>query len=236
MRFNRQIATSDFTIIERTMRFLKYIGVFGLLFMLAVPSQGQMRGGGKKLKKVTCPIVEGGKRNYSLGVRVGDPYGITGKVYLKNRWGVEVILGRTFAALHNVANKEAFDKLGNLSYDTTTYLGHEVKHSYVLAIRAAKHFNIGGYTGLDWYAAAGVQGRYYQAHYVFQFSEDALTNVTSYDETIISAGPEVAIGIEFVIPYQPLGIFAEVGAFSDVLNGDLVPKFLGGLGFRYNFR
>ncbi len=236
MRFNRQIATSDFTIIERTMRFLKYIGVFGLLFMLAVPSYGQMRSGGKKLKKVTCPIVEGNKRNYSLGVRVGDPYGITGKVYFKNRWGVEVILGKTFAALHNVANKEAFDKLGNLSYDTTTYLGHEVKRSYVVAIRAAKHFSIGGYTGLDWYAAAGVQGRYYQSHYVFQYTEAALTNVTSYDDTIISGGPDVAIGIEFVVPYQPLGIFAEVGAFSDVLNGDLVPNFLGGLGFRYNFK
>ena len=218
------------------MRFLKYTAVFVLLFLLSSPSNGQMRSGGKKLKKVTCPIVEGGKRNYSLGARIGDPYGITGKVYLKDRWGVEIILGRTFAALHNVANKEAFDALGNLSYDTTSYLGHQVKRSYVVAIRAAKHFNIRGYNGLDWYAAGGVQGRYYQAHYVFQFSEDALTNVTSYDETIFSIGPEVAIGIEFIIPYQPLGIFAEVGAFSDIFNSDLMPQFQGGLGFRYNFK
>lgn len=218
------------------MRFFKYTSIILLLLMLTAPGYGQMRSGGKKLKKVTCPIIEGGKTNYSLGARVGDPFGLTGKAYFKKRWGVEIILGKTFASLHNVANKQAFDKLGNLSYDTTSYLGHEVRHSYVAALRVAKHFNIGGHTGLDWYLAAGAQGRYYQSHYVFQFTEGLLTNVTNYDDTIISIGPDVAIGIEFVIPYQPLGIFAEVGAFSDLLNGDLVPDFLGGLGFRYNFR
>ena len=199
--------------------------------------QAQMRRGGKKLRKVECPIESGKDLTFSLGARIGDPYGITAKLYFPERLAVEMVAGRTFPGLHDQANEQAFNDEIELPYDETEYLGHEIRKLYTGQLRLVYHVDFPNYDGLDWYVALGGQVRYFEIHYVFEFinSNPPSANVSAVDEPYVTIGPELSVGIEYVIPYRTMSSFAEVGFFGDVNNGGLDSQFFGGLGIRYNF-
>ena len=218
------------------MKSAKFIALI-IAFTCIHTVQGQMRSGGKKLKKVACPIENGKELNFSLGARIGDPYGITAKMYFPERWGVELIAGRTFPGLHEQANEQVFNTEIDLPYDETEYLGHEVRKLYTGQLRLVYHVDFPNYDGLDWYVALGGQVRYYEIHYVFEFtsSNPPSANVSSINDPYTTLGPELSVGIEYVIPYRTMSSFAEIGVFGDVLNGGLNSQFFGGLGARYNF-
>lgn len=212
-----------------------------LLFFLFVMliysgSFAQMRSGGKKMKKVVCPIEDEKDLNFSLGPRLGDPYGLSIKVYFPKRWGLELVAGRTFPGLYDEANESVFNETITLPYDNTEYLGHDVRGLYTGELRLVYHVDFMQYSGVDWYVALGGQVRYYNIHYVFQYvnNNPPSSNVASTDDPYLAIGPELALGIEYVIPYRPLSSFAEVGVFGDVFNGGLKSKFFGGLGIRFN--
>ena len=209
-----------------------------IIFLASIhTAHAQMRRGGKKLKKVVCPIENGKDLNFSLGARIGDPYGITAKLYFPERLAVEMVAGRTFPGLHDEANEEAFNSGITLPYDETEYLGHDIRKLYTGQLRLVYHFDFPNYDGLDWYVALGGQIRYYEIHYVFEFtnSDPPSANVSSVDDPYTTLGPELSVGIEYVIPYRTISSFAEVGLFGDVYNGGLNQQFFGGLGIRYNF-
>ncbi|MDN5216036.1 hypothetical protein QQ020_28415 [Fulvivirgaceae bacterium BMA12] len=208
-----------------------------LLVICAHTVQGQMRRGGKKLKKVVCPIENGKDLNFSLGARIGDPYGVTAKMYFPERLAVELIAGRTFPGLHDEANEEVFNAEIELPHDQSEYLGHEIRKMYTGQLRMVYHLDFPNYEGLDWYVALGGQIRYFEIHYVFEFmnSDPPSANVGSIDDPFTRVGPELSMGVEYVIPYRTMSSFAEVGVFGDVFNGGLDTQFFGGLGVRYNF-
>lgn len=218
------------------MKSAKFIAL--IIFFAGIHTvQAQMRSGGKKLKRVVCPIENGKDLNFSLGARIGDPYGITAKLYFPERWAVEMVAGRTFPGLHDQANEQVFNTEIDLPYDETEYLGHEIRKLYTGQMRLVYHVDFPGYDGLDWYVALGGQIRYFEIHYVFEFinSNPPSANVSSIDEPYITLGPELSVGIEYVIPYRTMSSFAEIGLFGDVFNGGLNSQFFGGLGVRYNF-
>ncbi len=188
------------------------------------------------MKKVVCPIEDNKDHNFSIGPKIGDPYGITFKVYFPERLGLELVVGRTFPGLYDEANEQVFNESVELPYDETEYLGHDIRGLYTGELRAVYHVDFAGYDGLDWYVALGAQVRYYNIHYVFEFTNNdpPSANVGSTDDPYLALGPEIAIGVEYVIPYRPLSSFAEIGMFGDVFNGGFKSKFFGGLGIRFN--
>ena len=209
-----------------------------IIFLTGIHTvQAQMRSGGKKLKKVVCPIESGKDLNFSLGARIGDPYGVTAKLYFPERLAVELVAGRTFPGLHDQANEQAFHTEIELPFDETEYLGHEIRKLYTGQLRWVYHVDFPNYDGLDWYVAAGGQIRYFEIHYVFEFfnANPPSANVSSVDDPYITLGPELSVGVEYVIPYHTMSSFAEIGVFGDVNNGGLDSQFFGGLGIRYNF-
>ncbi len=211
--------------------------ILAIITLLPNECEGQMRKVGKKVKKIDCPIEDKKDVNYSMGIRVGDPYGITAKVYFPKRWGIELIAGRTFPGLHEQANEEVFSTQIELPYDQTDYLGHQVNKLYTAQFRLIYHVDIQSFEGLDWYIAIGAQSRYYEVHYVYEYTNNSpfISDVTSLDEPYLQFGPEVSIGIEYVIPYRRLSSFAEIGAFADTHNETLNSQFMGALGVRFNF-
>lgn len=217
--------------------FLSLLLFLLIIFLLPESGFSQMRKSGKKVKKIECPIEDGKDYNFSLGIRVGDPYGITGKFYFPKRWAVELVVGRTFPGLHEQANEQVFEEQIVLPYDEYGYLGHDVTRLYTSQFRLVYHLDFQSYPGLDLYIAGGLQSRYYEIHYVFEYLNNSppLSSVSSINEPYFELGPELAIGIEYVIPYRTMSSFAEIGSFNDLNNESPSLKFMGALGVRYNF-
>ncbi|MDN5200718.1 hypothetical protein QQ008_05085 [Fulvivirgaceae bacterium BMA10] len=220
------------------MKSVKYLSALCVVLLLANVCQAQMRTNGKKLKKFACPIIDGSKgQNLGIGGKLGDPYGLTMKLYLPKKFAFELVAGKTFGSLYNQANQRIFEDNPPVDAEVVTYLSHNTNKSMAFQARLAYHYSVPGYSNLDWYMAAGFQYRYFQIEYIYQFenSNPVQIDIGSVISDLNGYGPEAAIGIEFLIPTMPLTSFAEVGFFADINNQGAPLKFFGGLGLRYNF-
>ena len=218
---------------------LKIVQTFlllGAFFIIPAASFAQMHKKKKKKDdKVICPFHYHDKLiSHGLGIRIGDPFGLTYKIYYKRRIAVEFTGGVGFSGLYAPIHRDKFNLIDR--YQDFEYIAHDVDHSYAHQGRVILHNNFPGYHRLDWYVGLGYHVRWYRLKYVYSFiDEDGRQDVGSDFYNDFDMGPEAALGFEFDYPNVPLTVFAEGGAFWNVEGVTKFWRIQAGLGVRVDF-
>ena len=170
--------------------------------------------------------------NQGIGVRIGDPYGISYKAYLRQRRAVEFVLGTVSRNNHSSYYRETFRNLDK--YDGDLYSSHDVNFTMVLMARYLFHesfpANVEG--RLDWYYGGGAQLRLSTLEYQYF---DQQNNIIRDDHTNIDFGPEAILGMEYELLDIPMVAFGEVSLLMELADRTFVFRVFGAFGIRYAF-
>ncbi len=170
--------------------------------------------------------------NQGLGIRIGDPYGVTYKMYLQGKAAVEFSLGTVSRNNHSAYYKDTFRKKDK--FDDYVYSDHDVDMTLVLMGRYLIHESFPAHVEgrLDWYYGAGAQFRISKVDYQYF---DELNRVESDEITNIDLGPEAILGIEYELEDIPLVAFGEVSLLMELVDRPFHFRVFGAVGVRYAF-
>ena len=175
-------------------------------------------------------------KNWGVGLRLGDPVGLSAKKYLSRQRAVEFNLGRTWA--YNYSN--AFYRRDQYNRDFYDYDWHRVRSSVSLQGRYLIHKDLGlkEVRGLDWYYGIGAQLRMFSVDYRYRYypnggKKNGVTRTERVTHTDI--GVDGIVGLEYSWQEVPITVFADVNLFLGLLDNPFLPFFQGGVGCRYYF-
>jgi len=177
-------------------------------------------------------------QEHHLGLRIGEPLGITYKTYLNEQFFIEGIVGRA-GANSGQYYRRAFDN--NKPFPAAFYGGHSTSSGFSLNFRGAYNEDISAEFDivegeLFAYGGAGLQIRSVRVEYVYTDGVSSSSYVPLYESrTNVDFGPEGFIGSEYFFEDLPLSVFAEVGLFLEIVNRPGHIRLQGGLGARYLF-
>lgn len=174
--------------------------------------------------------------NQGIGLRLGDPVGITYKKYLPHSQAVELILGGASASWHRTYYQNSFDEYSQ--YDNYRYIGHTVESSVYLQGRYLFHYNIPveGMVGkLDWYWGLGAMMKVAKVKYRYQDLEGGPASRTDV-KTDFDIGPEGIGGIEYFFEDIPLSVFGEASVMVELADRPGAVGVFGAVGLRYIFK
>lgn len=169
--------------------------------------------------------------NQGIGLRLGNPIGVTYKKYLNRYNAVEFIIGTAGPGWGNGYYRDAF---GDHYNSGLYYVGHDVRSALVLQGRFQKHYNIdiSGMEGRwDWYWGVGAAMKIASVRYNYRDSFGAPRSATYTD---IDLGPEGMGGMEYTFQNIPLSVFAELSLMLEVVD-QVAIRPLSGAGARYRF-
>lgn len=192
------------------------------------------------------PLQSFGQKNLGIGVRLGDPSGITIKKYLSKN-ALEFNIGRSYPWYgrgrwynDNFDNWYAGKKYAYKEYQ---YIGY--RSQFPLSIQARYLFQrpIGkvgkeNLSGLDWYLGVGGQFRYRSYYYDYRYKiagDPSWYYVRDAAARDFDLGVDGIIGLEYTFKELPLSIFADVNLFMEIVNDPFWFDAQGGAGVRYNF-
>jgi uncharacterized protein YraI len=169
-------------------------------------------------------------KNIGLGLRFGDPTGITFKKYSGNTaW--EVNLGSSYRWGYRYEDRfYRYDRFHDKKY--YYYRGHDAGPTTALQIHWLKHHNLSNDGALQFYFGLGPQARFTNVHYRYKYDDRIY-----YERfTDVDLGIDGVIGLEYTIPGAPLSIFLDGNIFVEVFDAPGWIHGQSGLGIRYNFR
>lgn len=195
--------------------------------------------------KILCPVFDKSRHPYhGLGVKLGDPFAISYKYYVSERFGIAVDFGKTASGLYNRYYREKFYEY--IDVDTAQegarvdYLSHRVKHDWVAEVKFLWHFDARGITpGLKAYFGVGPEIRSTKLEYQYYFSSvnggEEINELGSFIRKRSTFGPQISVGIEYSYFQIPVSAFMEVELFNDISLDPGWRRFEGGAGLRYIF-
>lgn len=181
-----------------------------------------------------------GQNNWGLGVRLGDPSGITLKKYMDKN-ALEVSVGRT----HLFYGDKWYDKRFNkwydgkkfgyqdfqyLAYKASTPIGIQVHYLFRKPLESA--------SGLEWYFGVGGQLRYQTFTYDYRYKVNGNSQwyyATGDRVTDFDLGADGVLGLEYTFKEVPLSLFLDATLFMEVVDNPFLFSLQGGIGVRYNF-
>jgi hypothetical protein len=170
-----------------------------------------------------------------IGLRLGEPFGITYKHYLPKNKAVEFIVGTAHRGWGNKYYRNYYEEIEK--YDDYIYRSHEVKSTVFLEARYLFQYTIPTEDlkgTLQWYW--GIGGLLKVARVEYQYEEMVSPNNTFRDErTDIDIGPEAIGGIELTLQNTPVSFFGESSLIFEIVDQPLALRFFGAVGARYNF-
>jgi len=174
-------------------------------------------------------------QKHAIGLRLGDPMGITYKNYISKTQSAEFILGSAPANWHWNYYQNSFHHYSQ--FDNDRYISHEVLSTIYLQARYLLNYDIqiDGMIGkLDWYWGLGALLKTASVRYHFQ---DISGNVPAESETKhdFDFGPEGIIGLEYRFADIPLSVFGETSLMIELLDRPGAVRVFGAAGVRYNF-
>lgn len=177
--------------------------------------------------------------NWGIGLRLGDPLGLTAKKYLASGKALEFNLGSSgyygFDYRGDFYDRDKFRNFDYLDYDGGGSISLQAHYLFQKDFPGAK--------GLQWYWGIGPQLRfktyeyYYRFRnyfgpgpddYVWEYGRDKVTNV--------DFGGDILIGLEYHIPDAPVSVFADANLFLELFDNPFSFFGQGGLGIRYNIK
>jgi hypothetical protein len=176
---------------------------------------------------------------WGLGVKLGDPTGVSIKRYMGNK-AIELVAGRAYyydSYFGYYNNHDPRYRYGYQGPGPNPRPGSTVYGFYnplSLQIRYLVHKNINDLPGLRWYVGAGAQVRaisYYYDDY------DVYGNYLGTNRaTDVAFGADGIIGLEYTFQDIPLSIFADVNLYLEIYRRPFYPEGQGGIGVRYNLK
>jgi hypothetical protein len=178
-------------------------------------------------------------RNWGLGLRLGDPSGLTIKKYLSGGRAVEFNIGTT--SYWGYDHRDHFYQEDK--YADYEYISYRRAGAAALQVHYLFQNDIRDVANLQWYWGFGGQIRtksynynyryrnYYgpgQGDYVWIYASD---KVTDFD-----LAADILIGLEYHIPGAPLSVFADANLMLELLDDPLALYAQAGIGVRYNFK
>lgn len=170
----------------------------------------------------------------AIGIRLGDPMGITFKKYLPNHKAVELGLGTSTIGWHANYYKNSFHSLNR--YEGYDYRSHDVRSTIYMQARYLFHYDIpieGMIGKLEWYWGIGGLMKVAQVNYRY-WDLESQTNLNDA-RTDIDIGPEGILGMEYTFEQVPLTIFGDISLMAEILDRPGVLRGFSGVGVRYNF-
>lgn len=177
-------------------------------------------------------------QQHQVGLRLGEPFAVTYKTDLDNRFSVEGMIGRG-SPNSTAYYRRAFEN--NRPLSSAVYHGHSTSDAFSLNLRIAYNEDITSefditQGALIAYVGAGAQLRSVRANYVY-FTPNPAEEVVYRNEsrTNIDFGPEGYLGSEYIFEDLPISVFGEVGLFLELVDRPGHLKLQGAIGVRYLF-
>ena len=179
-----------------------------------------------------CSFTHAQRFSQGIGLRVGDPFGLTYKTYGNNRAALEFTLGTTSRNRHGAYYKDKFESIGD--FDDFRYADHTLEYTVALQGRYLLHYsfpaNVEG--RLDWYWGVGAHLRLSSLEYSY-FDEAQI--ITSDQRTNFDLGPEGIIGMEYELQDFPITGFGEFSLLGELVDQPLKFRLFAAVGVRYGF-
>lgn len=170
-----------------------------------------------------------------IGLRLGDPMGVSYKKYFGRTHAIEFGIGSVPANWNNQYYINSFQEYPR--YDNYRYQNHTVQSTLYLQARYLFQYNIPVQNmegKLEWYWGGGailkaskIQYRYQNREAPFVPARDIIND--------IDLGPEGIIGLEYTFQDVPMTVFGETSLFMEIADRPATIRGFGGLGVRYNF-
>ena len=172
-------------------------------------------------------------QSQSIGVRLGDPMGISYKRYLPNHKALEFGLGSASPGWNHTYYQNSFD--ASNKYEGYIYQSHRVQSTLYLQGRYVLDYKIeiDGMVGeLDWYWGLGVMLKF--AGVTYQYRDQDQNNISD-SRTDVDFGPEGIVGMEYTFEDVPLTVFGEISLLLELADRPGAFRPFAGIGVRYNF-
>jgi hypothetical protein len=173
-------------------------------------------------------------QNQGIGIRIGEPMGLTYKKYFGRTKALEVGLGSAALGWNNAYYRNSFDARNE--FEDYDYRSHTVRSIVYLQGRYLLHNEIyvQGMVGKwDWYWGLGGLLKFANVRYRFFDEAPPFAETEVYND--IDFGPEGIAGMEYTFEDAPITAFGEVSLLLEVVDRFTLRPF-GALGVRYNFR
>jgi hypothetical protein len=181
--------------------------------------------------------------NLGVGLRLGDPTGLTVKKYL-GRNALEFNVGRTYmfsggARYYDRRFDDWYDDWYRdyPHYKDFQYTGYSRSAPISFQLHYLFQKDIKEVDNLQWYWGLGAQLRIQKYNYKYRYKLDGGPEWYYAQEgvTDLDVGVDGVLGVEYRIPSIPVSVFADVDLFMEVADNPFAFWFQGGLGARYNF-
>lgn len=182
------------------------------------------------------------QEDWAIGLRVGDPTGITAKKYM-GKSALEVNVGRTYMFYSRPHEKYFYDwhKGKNYGYDEVQYLAY--KRSLPVSIQLHWYLqnpidNFAGEDteGLAWYFGGGIQFRSQTYYYDYKYKREKNSDweyVYKERVTDLDLGLDGTIGLEYKFEDLPISIMGDINLFLELVDTPSV-WLQGSIGVRYH--
>ena len=183
--------------------------------------------------RIVCPIFNVNQYPYQgLGVKLGDPFAVTYKLYPSRHWAFAADVGMTSTGLYNGYYKGQFKNYAPV--DTLKYLSHKVTGDLFIETKILYQWDVEKISkGLQLYAGVGWQWRNTTLKY--NYSYELGTKYGAFTQSRFTYGPVLILGFEYAYFTWPVSAFIEVEMFTDNMADPGYHRFQGGLGLRYVF-
>jgi len=170
-----------------------------------------------------------------IGIRLGEPAGLSFKRFWPDDNALEVILGTARPGWSYNYYANSFNDY--TAYKDFRYRSHQVKSTLYLQSRYVLHYEIyiQGLGGkLDWYWGPGLVFKTARVEYRYQQKEPPLQELREV-RVDIDLGPEAIIGMEYRFPTVPFAAYGEISVMGELLDRPLTMRLFSGAGIRYQF-
>jgi len=184
-------------------------------------------------------------QNLGLGVRLGDPSGLSLKKYFGDK-AFEISFGRTYMFndrywyVHHFndwyeEHKFDYNEIQYIGYKASVPLGIQMHYLFQKGFNKIEDEDL---AGLKWYFGFGGQLRFQNYSYDFRYKLKGDPD-WHYDENHqvreFDFGGDGVIGLEYTFKNAPISIFADVVLFMEIIDNPFLFYGQGGIGCRYNF-
>lgn len=184
-------------------------------------------------------------QDWGLGIRLGDPSGITIKKYMDGK-ALELSIGRT----HLLGGKGYYDKQFNnwyadekTGYKDSDYIGYKASapigfQLHYLIQKGISKVGDDDISGLEWYFGFGGQVRFQTYTYDYRYKLDGSSvwlPATSKKVTDLDLGADGVIGLEYTFKEVPISLFLDATLFMEIFDNPFLFWMQGGIGGRYRF-
>jgi hypothetical protein len=183
--------------------------------------------------RIVCPIFNVNQYPYQgLGVKLGDPFAITYKLYPSRHWAFTADVGMISSGLYNNYYKGLFKNYSPV--DSLNYLSHKVAGDLLIETKFLYQWDVEKISkGLQLYAGVGWQWR--STNLKYNYSYQSGTKYGTFNQSRFTYGPVLILGFEYAYFTWPVSAFIEVELFTDKNADTGYHRFQGGVGLRYVF-